>query len=76
MQQESLLMVLEPFIESCDASPQNLMDSLLQAVICETGTHAGSRGQLQALAGSAGLQVEEIAELPTGHGVLVCRLRV
>ncbi len=67
------LMLLEPLIDADDRSPRNLMDSLLQAVICERGAIARSEADLRALVDQAGLSVVEVARLPTGHGVIVCR---
>jgi hypothetical protein len=69
------LLILEPLVETDDQSPRSLMDALLQAVICETGTRARSETQLRALATDAGLHVDNVELLPTGHGVVVCRLR-
>ncbi len=72
-QEHGRLLILEPLIEPDDRSPRNLMDALLQAVICESGACARSEAQLRGLVIKAGFVVEEVFMLPTGHGVIVCR---
>jgi len=73
MDQRGTLMIIEPIVERDTPSPHGLMDSLLQAVICEGGTVARSEAALRLLVEESGLAVVEVERLQTGHGVIVCR---
>jgi C-methyltransferase len=70
---DTLLMVLEPFVEPDDSSPRHRMDALLQAVISETGTQARSEVQIKGIVGQAGLKVEETASITSNCGLVLCR---
>jgi hypothetical protein len=70
---DTILMVLEPFVEPDDHSPRHRMDALLQAVISETGTKARSEAQIKGLVSQAGLKVEETVSITSNCGLVVCR---
>ena len=70
---DTLLMVLEPFVEIDDHSPRHRMDALLQAVISETGTQARSEAQIKAIVGQAGLKVEQTGAITSNCGLVLCR---
>ncbi|MFN9548261.1 MAG: methyltransferase [Cyanobacteriota bacterium] len=72
MHSQASLMIVEPLIESDDRSPRNLMDSLLQAVICESGAHARGQEQFHELIHQVGLSTIDQVRLPSGHSLIVC----
>jgi len=74
MHSQARLMILEPLIESDDRSPRNLMDSLLQSVICESGTISRGQAQLCDIVQQAGLLVIDNAQFSSGHGLFICSL--
>jgi len=74
MHSQARLMILEPLIEDDDRSPRNLMHSLLQVVICESGTIARGQAQLCDIVQQAGLSIIDQSRLPSGHGLIICSL--
>lgn len=64
------LLVIEPLAGDGAPSAYEAMDDLLQMVICQEGTTARSDAQFRALLHRAGLVVESVTPLATGHAVI------
>ena len=66
----SRLLIIEPLKDAGMPGMYAALDAMLQMVICEPGATPRGAGQLSALANTAGLAVESIRPLSTGHTLI------
>jgi C-methyltransferase len=75
MKPQARLLVVEPLIEDDSVSTLELVNDLLQMVVCERGTTARTQKQMRHLLGLAGLTPLDVIPLPTRHQVMICALQ-
>ena len=69
-ERKARLLVIEPLVERDEVTPRKIMNALFQIVICEEGTRERTNAEMSAILDGAGLSVQGMTKLPTGHTVV------